>query len=120
MCGYYRKRFKESSLLPYEMITFLIYITVFSSSCYAYVAPVPPPANTTAIVTGVLTLQLSWNHPVGYNPGTPLSPSTTNSTLDQYRIYEGTSLTSFSLYTPLTSVYQVESNEISLEYADMC
>ena len=72
----------------------------------AYDAPVPPPANVNVIVSDALTLQLSWNHPSGYNPGTPLNPSR-NSTLDQYRIYLGTSLGSFTLVTPLTSVYQV-------------
>ena len=87
-------------------ISFSILVSIFASSSYAYVAPVPPPANVTAVVSGALSLQLSWSHPTGYNPGTPLNPSKTNSTLDQYRVYQGTSLNSLTLVTPLTSVYQ--------------
>jgi hypothetical protein len=65
---------------------------------------VPPPSNLTMIVSGVQSFQIAWNHPSGYDPGKFSTSKPSNSTLDEYRFWIGSSETDFILLSTRQSV----------------
>ena len=81
--------------------TTVIFLALQAQWCFA---TVPPPTNLSMVVSGIQEFLISWNTPTGYNPGKFSLGLFANSTLDEYSLWMGSSLTTLTLLATQSSL----------------